>query len=226
MDLKKGQLVIEYRGEVISNETAEERMETDYKEAKCFYFLDYGNGEVLDGGKKGNEARFVNHSCDPNCHIEKWHVDGEICVGLFASRDIKARTELTYDYNFHNFSENKKQRCDCGSANCRGILGKSTEKQVIVVQRSPPKRRGRKGKHGDFNHLDISLIFRKLGDVRKGISDEYLQSLQPVCPEGGTARLYMVRNIKGCHQPGLYRKSIRRRQFKPVKSLDVLFAAK
>lgn len=57
--VKTGQLVIEYRGEVISQDTCLERMEVDYKKAKCFYFLDYDNGEVLDGTIKGNDARFV-----------------------------------------------------------------------------------------------------------------------------------------------------------------------
>lgn len=70
--------------------------------------------------------RFVNHSCDPNCHIEKWHVDGEICVGIFASRNIAANEEITYDYNWHSFGE-KRMECFCGSENCRGWVGKSNE---------------------------------------------------------------------------------------------------
>lgn len=67
-------LVCEYRGEIISQVTREERMSTMYKDLENYYFLEYANGETLDGCRKGTEARFVNHSCDPNCHIEKWSV--------------------------------------------------------------------------------------------------------------------------------------------------------
>lgn len=74
VDIKKGDLVIEYRGEIISHELCEERMCTVYVNEKNFYFLDYCNGEVIDACTKGTEARFINHSCDPNCHIEKWYV--------------------------------------------------------------------------------------------------------------------------------------------------------
>jgi hypothetical protein len=59
VDAKKGQLVCEYRGEVITAETAAQRMETVYRDNRCFYFLDYSNGEILDGTLKGTEARFV-----------------------------------------------------------------------------------------------------------------------------------------------------------------------
>lgn len=131
MPVKSGQLVSEYMGEVIDADTAEERMHTVYLGNKCFYFLDYSNGEVLDGTVKGSDARFVNHSCSPNCHIEKWHVQGEVAIGLFASKDIPAGNELTYDYNFQNFG--KRQICLCGSDNCRGYIGKSNE------FREPPK---------------------------------------------------------------------------------------
>lgn len=56
--------------------------------------------EMIDPTFKGNMARFINHSCDPNCIIEKWHVLGEICVGVFSIKDIKEDEELTFDYKF------------------------------------------------------------------------------------------------------------------------------
>ena len=45
---------------------------------------------IIDAGPKGNLARFANHSCDPNMETQKWLVNGEIRVGLFAKRDIPA----------------------------------------------------------------------------------------------------------------------------------------
>ncbi|KAI8388531.1 uncharacterized protein BYT42DRAFT_492357 [Radiomyces spectabilis] len=131
VDIKRGDLIIEYRGEIISHKLCEERMRNAYKNQKNFYFLDYRQGEVVDACEKGTDARFINHSCDPNCHIEKWALKGELHVGVFASKDIPANTELFYDYNFSVFKDvETQQECRCGSENCRGILGKK-----------PPSRR-------------------------------------------------------------------------------------
>ncbi|KAG2221316.1 hypothetical protein INT45_014000 [Circinella minor] len=123
--IPKGELITEYRGEVITHQMVKERMNTIYKGQQNFYFLDYGNGEVIDAGLKGSEARFINHSCDPNCHIEKWGLKGELFVGVFSSRYINAGEELFYDYNFSTFGESgDDQLCRCGSDNCRGTIGK------------------------------------------------------------------------------------------------------
>jgi SET domain-containing protein len=64
--------VAEYCGEVISLATLEGRMATIYAVEQNYYFLSYAPGYVIDGGTKGAQARFINHSCEPNCHIEKW----------------------------------------------------------------------------------------------------------------------------------------------------------
>ena len=50
------------------------RMETIYKNERHYYVMTYSKDEVIDGSRKGTIARFVNHSCDPNCRIEKWSV--------------------------------------------------------------------------------------------------------------------------------------------------------
>lgn len=71
----------------------------------------------------GNLARFVNHSCNPNCRMIKWIVSGQPRMALFAGdRPIMTGDELTYDYNFDPFSQNV-QKCLCGEENCRGVLG-------------------------------------------------------------------------------------------------------
>lgn len=72
----------------------------------------------------GSIARFVNHSCAPNCRMEKWIVHGQPRMALFAGeRPIMTGDELTYDYNFDPFSAKNVQKCLCGSENCRGVLG-------------------------------------------------------------------------------------------------------
>ncbi|RKP04320.1 hypothetical protein CXG81DRAFT_8435, partial [Caulochytrium protostelioides] len=98
--IKAGQFIMEYRGEVISLATSMERMRTEYANMTSYYFLDYDDGETIDGTRKGTVVRFANHSCSPNCHVEKWQVGGEFAIGLFANRDIPVNSELTYDYNF------------------------------------------------------------------------------------------------------------------------------
>lgn len=72
VDVDPGTLIIEYRGEIISSVTCTERMSTIYKANRNHYFLNYGSSEVIDGHVKGTVARYINHSCAPNCHIEKW----------------------------------------------------------------------------------------------------------------------------------------------------------
>ena len=64
------------------------------------YFLNLEGGLVIDSYKRGSAARFINHSCEPNCKIEKWNVNGDMRIGVFAHVDIAAGEELTYDYNF------------------------------------------------------------------------------------------------------------------------------
>ena len=82
---------------------------------------------------RGSIARFVNHSCAPNCRMEKWTVDGKPLMALFAGENgIMTGEELTYDYNFDPYSQKNVQECRCGAKNCRGYLGpksKDTKKQ-------------------------------------------------------------------------------------------------
>jgi histone-lysine N-methyltransferase ASH1L len=73
---------------------------------------------------RGSIARFVNHSCEPNCRMEKWTVGGKPRMALFAGdQGIMTGEELTYDYNFDPFSQKNVQECRCGARKCRGVLG-------------------------------------------------------------------------------------------------------
>ncbi|CAG8580314.1 2284_t:CDS:2, partial [Acaulospora colombiana] len=126
VNVKKGQLILEYRGEVISHNTAIKRMETRYKYKKSIYFLDYENRAVVDGAVRGTEARRA-----PN---------GELFIGVFASYNIPAHTELTYDYNFSTFGGAEEQECLCGALNCRGVLG---GKNKFKQSESPKPQRKR-----------------------------------------------------------------------------------
>ena len=98
-DAKKGQFVIEYVGELISDETCRERVRKGINDGVInYYMLTIDKDCIIDAGPMGNLSRFMNHSCDPNCETQKWTVNGEVRVGLFAKRDIKTGEELVFDY--------------------------------------------------------------------------------------------------------------------------------
>lgn len=70
--IHKGDFIIEYVGEVIDADELEIRMRK-YKNDRHFYFLTLVGSECIDASRKGNWARFINHSCNPNCVTQKWH---------------------------------------------------------------------------------------------------------------------------------------------------------
>ena len=67
---------------------------------QCFYLMTFDKGLIIDATKDGSIAKFVNHSCEPNCFMEKRTVQGQPRMALFAKRAILTGEELTYDYNF------------------------------------------------------------------------------------------------------------------------------
>lgn len=64
----------------------------------------------------------MNHSCQPNCETQKWTVNGDTRVGLFAVDDVPENTELTFNYNLECVGKEKKI-CKCGAPNCSGFIG-------------------------------------------------------------------------------------------------------
>lgn len=95
------QFIIEYVGEVINKDEMIARMNR-YNAEKTIhhYMMSLGRGLYIDATKMGNIARFVNHSCSPNCQVQFWDVDGRLCVGIFAKQKIQQGEELTYNYQF------------------------------------------------------------------------------------------------------------------------------
>lgn len=69
----------------------------------------------------------MNHSCDPNCETQKWTVNGDTRVGLFALKDIIAGNELTFNYMLECSGVHKKP-CMCGAYNCSGFIGEKVLK--------------------------------------------------------------------------------------------------
>ncbi|KAI7730288.1 hypothetical protein M8C21_003030 [Ambrosia artemisiifolia] len=133
-DIPKGRFLIEYVGEVLDMHAYEARQkEYASKGHKHFYFMTLNGSEVIDACAKGNLGRFINHSCEPNCRTEKWMVNGEVCIGLFAIRDIKKGEELTFDYNYVRVFGAAAKKCVCGSSRCRGVIGGDPLNDETVV---------------------------------------------------------------------------------------------
>ncbi|KAF2265284.1 hypothetical protein CC78DRAFT_543373 [Lojkania enalia] len=123
------QIIVEYAGEIITQAECEDRMKKIYKKDKCYYLMSFDNKMIIDA-TRGTIARFVNHSCEPNCEMIKWTVSGEPRMALFAgARGIMTGEELTYDYNFDPFSQKNIQECRCGTRSCRGVLGPKPKHQ-------------------------------------------------------------------------------------------------
>ncbi|XP_063703884.1 nuclear receptor binding SET domain protein [Culicoides brevitarsis] len=122
-DIKEGTFVIEYVGEVINTKEMNRRMEVNReKKIDNFYFMDLVAGQIIDAGEKGNKARFINHSCMPNCVTEMWQVGRTVRIGIFALRDIKKDEELSFDYQLE-CKGNVQKPCMCGTSECRGFIG-------------------------------------------------------------------------------------------------------
>ena len=119
-----GSLVIEYIGEIIDFSEAQNRMSNQrlhHPSDKDFYIMELDNNLYVDGKFKGNNSRFINHSCDPNCELQRWVVCGNIRIGIFAIKDIQAGESLSYDYQFDT-NEADVFKCYCGADNCRGTM--------------------------------------------------------------------------------------------------------
>ncbi|XP_069620052.1 histone-lysine N-methyltransferase, H3 lysine-36 specific [Ranitomeya imitator] len=133
-DIKKGEFVNEYVGELIDEEECRARIRyAQEHDIANFYMLTLDKDRVIDAGPKGNFARFMNHCCQPNCETQKWTVNGDTRVGLFALFDIKSGTELTFNYNLECLG-NGKTVCKCGAPNCSGFLGVRPKNQPTAPE--------------------------------------------------------------------------------------------
>ena len=191
-DIKANQFIAEYRGEVISRQTCLHRMRTVYSTNHNHYFLNYATTEVIDASVYGTIARFVNHSCNPNCRIEKWQVEGEVRVGLFANVDLECGTELTYDYRFESFG-GAMQPCFCGAANCRGFIG------VNKAKNDPMSPRKQSTTLSKANSTKTQFSFRKMwGEWAYEKLEMRFKEAMKERSFFRETRLFLVRNMKTC----------------------------
>ncbi|CAF4605992.1 unnamed protein product [Rotaria sp. Silwood1] len=123
--IHKGRFLVEYIGEVIDMDELSRRNKKYKRDGNIHqYVMSLIHGTVIDSTIKGNWARFINHSCEPNCVAEKWLVNGEYRMGIFAKRDLNINEEITIDYRFETFgtSDLINEKCYCGASTCRGTI--------------------------------------------------------------------------------------------------------
>jgi histone-lysine N-methyltransferase SETD2 len=127
VDLQPNDFVFEYIGEVINEPTFRRRMmQYDREGIKHFYFMSLTRTEFVDATKKGNLGRFCNHSCSPNCYVDKWVVGEKLRMGIFTGRAVRAGEELVFNYNVDRYGADP-QPCYCGEPNCTGFIGGKTQ---------------------------------------------------------------------------------------------------
>lgn len=121
--IARGEHVITYEGERITWDEAQRRHPHDPAQPDHTFYFHVDDGHVIDGKVNGNAARWINHSCDPNCIADDETGD----VHVLALRDIAAGEELFYDYGLiidERMTPAVKKRfaCWCGAATCRGTM--------------------------------------------------------------------------------------------------------
>ena len=121
--LEPGDTIIEYKGEVITWAEAQARHPHDPSDPNHTFFFHIDDQTVIDGGVKGNAARWINHACDPNCEADEQ--DGRVFIK--ALRPIAPGEELFYDYGLiiderYTAKLKKEYACRCGAPNCRGTM--------------------------------------------------------------------------------------------------------
>ena len=118
-----GTRIVEYRGQRITMAEAERRYPDDPEASYHTFLFAVDDEVVIDAAFQGNIARWINHSCDPNCEA----VDDDGRIFIESVRDIAPGEELAYDYHFilevrHSPAMKRRYPCICGAPNCRGTM--------------------------------------------------------------------------------------------------------
>jgi SET domain-containing protein len=121
--IPKNTRIIEYKGELITDAEADRRYSRRHATSPHTMLFSVDDGFVIDATRRGNSARWINHSCQPNCEI----ADQGHRIFIEARRNIRPGEELVYDYNLqigerHTKAAKREHACYCGARRCRGTM--------------------------------------------------------------------------------------------------------
>lgn len=126
--LRPGQKIIEYTGDIIPNDEADRRYDEENMARHHTFLFTLDDERCVDGDVKTNDARLINHSCDPNCEAI---IEGEH-IWIYALNNIQPGVELAYDYGYERTGGKEMEKfyvCHCGAAKCRGSIMKPAKKR-------------------------------------------------------------------------------------------------
>ncbi|KAL1853832.1 histone methyltransferase set2 [Paecilomyces lecythidis] len=175
-DLRPHQFIFEYVGEVINEAQFRRRMrQYDEEGIKHFYFMSLSKGEFVDATKRGNLGRFCNHSCNPNCYVDKWVVGEKLRMGIFAERHVKEGEELVFNYNVDRYGADP-QPCYCGEPNCTGFIGGKTQtERATKLSNATIEALGIE----DADDWDTAVAKKPRKKKTEEDDEEYVDSVQP-----------------------------------------------
>jgi uncharacterized protein len=143
--IRKGTTVIEYLGDRVSHDEADSRYEDKDPNDNHTFLFTVDSKTVIDGGVGGNEARYINHGCDPNCASTAQNKR----IYVEAIRTIRPGEELAYDYQIERDPEDPPNvdeifACRCGAAKCRGSMLVARKKARKTIGKKTAKRADKK----------------------------------------------------------------------------------
>jgi uncharacterized protein len=143
--IRKGTTVVEYLGDRVSHAQADARYEGKDPNDNHTFLFTVDAKTVIDGGVNGNEARYINHGCDPNCESTTRNKR----IFIDAIRTIQPGEELAYDYQIQRDSDDAPNvdevfACRCGAKNCRGSMLEAAKKPRKPPHRAPARAAAKK----------------------------------------------------------------------------------
>lgn len=144
--IRKGTTVIEYLGDRVTHAQADARYEDKDANDNHTFLFTVDAKTVIDAGVNGNEARYINHGCDPNC--ESTTANKRVFIEVI--RTIQPGEELAYDYQIQRDSDDAANvdevfACRCGAKNCRGSMLEAPKKPRKPARRASKRVTGKKG---------------------------------------------------------------------------------
>jgi len=144
--IRKGTTVVEYLGDRVSHAQADARYEDKDPNDNHTFLFTVDAKTVIDGGVNGNEARYINHGCDPNCESTTRNKR----IFIDAIRTIQPGEELAYDYQIQRDSDDAPNvdqifACRCGATKCRGSMLEAPKKPRKPAHRASARGAAKKG---------------------------------------------------------------------------------